>query len=486
MTAATFSSRDVQIFARMLAEEIENSGANLLLNSFDRPLVESGDGNRAETFGSDTYLSQTLGTVLADSLGQYHVISDNTWQAGDPDNMSEDEMETAAAEKLSAIGKAGYLGMVQISRDGKAAIDSDAPKVIRLSITPETVSEEEQYTLLKDAAVLLKNDDDTLPLKTSDEAEVIVVKDAEGSELSDEDAENLKDGLSKARQEGKKTVLVIENSQPVDISGWIDSCDAVLMLWQDSPDAGQAEEDILSGKLNPSGKLPSAWINGPEEWDIGYGLSYTDFSASLENMQTASVDDEDYGYDLTVRVTNEGSIAGNDTILLYIGDEKGENTALCAYAKTDVLESGSSTEVTLHITQAALADSEGKVTGGEKRTVFVGIPAGKQSIREELEIKAARAGAEISVVAPENVKVGEEFELKISTPPDVISLQLTDSDGNAYQPTDLLKENLGESITGEILLFRPIDFHILSLSICLFLVLMEKNCALSIKAIRIE
>jgi len=445
MTAATYSSRDVGIFAQLLAEEIENSGANLLQISFEQITDESEGGNSAETFGSDKCLAQTLGAALSDLLSQYHVISNSAWHAENSDGMTDEEIDAAAAARLTAIGNAGYLGMVQISRDGKAAIDSDAPDRIRLSVPFETENAVGQRTLLEDGAVLLKNEDGTLPLKDSDGAEVVIVGRTEGSELIQNDAKKLEDGLLKAEEEGKKYVLVIENSQPVDISRWVDSCDAVLMLWSDSTEAEQVKEDIFAGKLNPSGKLPSPWTNGPEEWGIGYGLTYADFKTELKDIQPASSDDEEYGYDVTVRVKNEGSVAGKNTIPLFLGDEKGENTALCTFAQTDLLEAGGSMEITLHISQDALVDSEGKVTG-EKRTLFVGIPTDGKSVRQELEIKPARAGAEITVDAPENAKTGKEFEIKISTPPNVISLQLTDSDGNAYQPADLLKENLGDSI----------------------------------------
>ena len=90
-------------------------------------------------------------------------------EAGD---MTWDDVEQQCRYILQALGDIGMLGLVHISRDGGVAVDEDAPPAIELS---DLVTGEERYAvneanneIIEDAAVegavLLKNDDDTLPL----------------------------------------------------------------------------------------------------------------------------------------------------------------------------------------------------------------------------------------------------------------------------------------------------------------------------------
>ena len=110
----------------------------------------------------------------------------------------------------------------------------------------------------------------------------------------------------------KKTVVTLVNGSPLELGGWMDNVPAILESWYGGIDGGTAVAGILSGKVNPSGRLTFTWPKkyadtpivklGWEDNDIihftdslmvgyryydthdvepefafGYGLSYTTF-----------------------------------------------------------------------------------------------------------------------------------------------------------------------------------------------------------------
>ena len=135
---------------------------------------------------------------------------------------------------------------------------------------------------------------------------------------------------------------------------------------------GDAVADVISGKVNPSGKLSTTWAKKYEDYPtcegidtvvvpynegiyvgyryfdtfgveprypFGYGLSYTNFK-----MKTYDIDVEGSLVDFCVEVTNTGSVAGKEVVQCYISCPDGKLEKpyqdLCAYAKTDLLEPG--------------------------------------------------------------------------------------------------------------------------------------------------
>jgi beta-glucosidase len=151
----------------------------------------------------------------------------------------------------------------------------------------------------------------------------------------------------------KNTIVVINAGSPVEMP-WIDKVPAVLQLWYDSQEQGNALADILFGDETPSGKLPTtfpvrlednpAYINYPGEngkvrygegifvgyryYDIkkiaplfpfGHGLSYTSFQYSKLRISAKSITPAER---LTVKVdvTNTGKVAGKEIVQLYVRD----------------------------------------------------------------------------------------------------------------------------------------------------------------------
>jgi len=193
------------------------------------------------------------------------------------------------------------------------------------------------------------------------DADVVVAVLGEISSMSSESASRATLDLPGIQQQmletvvatGKPVVLVLENGRPLDIRWASEHVPAILEAWYPGTEGGDAVADVLFGEVNPGGKLPLSWprvagaeplyynhnlTHEPEDrpnftsryWDInskplypfGYGLSYTDFKFSNlhigKNAQSAADSNE-----VTVDVTNTGSVAGDAVAQLYIHQRYG-------------------------------------------------------------------------------------------------------------------------------------------------------------------
>ena len=171
----------------------------------------------------------------------------------------------------------------------------------------------------------------------------------------------------------KNTIVVVNVGSAVEMP-WIDKVPAVLQLWYDGQEQGNALADILFGDENPSGKLPTtfpvrlednpAYINYPGEngkvrygeglfvgyryydkkkveplFPFGHGLSYTDFKYSNFKLSAKSITPKDK---LTVKVdvTNTGKVTGKEIVQLYVRDVQSTfarpEKELKAFAKVEV------------------------------------------------------------------------------------------------------------------------------------------------------
>ena len=173
---------------------------------------------------------------------------------------------------------------------------------------------------------------------------------------------------------------------------------AVLHAWFPGQEGGRAVADVLSGAVNPGGRL-AATLGNPHDWPsdaslmssshvvpyvedvfvgyrwfetvpgesakaaypFGHGLSYTAFDAQVEGLDIPDVSDSpgDRRVSLRIRVTNTGAVAGRYSALLYSGVTGGEADhparELRAYAKTRLLGPGESETLALSFAAADLA-----------------------------------------------------------------------------------------------------------------------------------
>jgi beta-glucosidase len=159
--------------------------------------------------------------------------------------------------------------------------------------------------------------------------------------------------LEAAAESGKPVVLVLENGRPLDITWASAHVPAILESWYPGTEGGNAVADVLFGDVNPGGKLPVSWARSageeplyynhnlthePEDrpmftsryWDVsskplypfGYGLSYTTFKFANLHLSQASIG-KDGSTEVSVDVTNTGSVAGDAVAQVYIHQRYG-------------------------------------------------------------------------------------------------------------------------------------------------------------------
>ena len=167
--------------------------------------------------------------------------------------------------------------------------------------------------------------------------------------LSKEEVELIK-GLKKA---GKKVVVCLFSGSAVLIDEWKEYADAVIMHYYGGCEGGTALADLLSGKVNFSGKLPFTVARHEDDYSefkfigqhpytidygyyhgyakldkegkaaaypFGYGLSYTTFQVS-----DAQVSACDHSLTVTVNVKNTGKVAGAEVVQVYVGSKGAAN-----------------------------------------------------------------------------------------------------------------------------------------------------------------
>jgi len=145
--------------------------------------------------------------------------------------------------------------------------------------------------------------------------------------------------LEQARATGKPIVIVAMNGSPINLQWGKDHAAAILEAWYPGEAGGTAVANILTGRTNPSGRLPLTfyrsvddlppfndyamkgrtyrYFTGTPVYPFGHGLSYTQFDYGPLTVQAAP-DGGQNGVTFTTEVVNKGARAGEDVAQLYL------------------------------------------------------------------------------------------------------------------------------------------------------------------------
>ena len=198
-------------------------------------------------------------------------------------------------------------------------------------------------------------------------------------------------------------VIVALNVGSIIDMNWVETYkpQAVLYTWQGGMEGGHAAADILTGRVNPSGKLadtiafsekdyPAAENFGGEEgnryaediyvgyryfetfdsakdkvhYPFGFGLSYTSFDINC-NMENA-----ENGCTFRIRVKNTGAFSGKEVVQIYASAPQGKlgkpARSLAAFAKTKCLEPGEEQELLVSVEKQVFASYDDSGVTGNK------------------------------------------------------------------------------------------------------------------------
>ena len=276
-------------------------------------------------------------------------------------------------------------------------------------------------------------------------------------ELTTVERELLRDVSTAYHAAGKKVVVVLNVGGVIETTSWKNMVDAIVLPWSPGQEGANAVADVLTGKVNPSGKLPMTFpVNfmdhpssanfpynyqqsasrgfswGPRQpqkdvdytnyeegiwvgyrhfvtrdvevsYPFGFGLSYTSFAYSKPVVKAGKD-----GFTATVTVKNTGKVAGKEVVELYVSAPAGgldkPARELKAFGKTRELQPGESQTLTLQVSAYELASFNEASSAWEaaagKYNVQFGASVDDIKVSAPFTLKKAQSWPVHNVLAP--------------------------------------------------------------------------------------
>jgi len=180
---------------------------------------------------------------------------------------------------------------------------------------------------------------------------------------------------------GVPTIVVLVGGRPLSVNWIAENVPAVIQAWEPGSFGGRALANIISGKVNPSAKLPMSiprhagqiqmiYNHKPSQYfhkykdglstplfPFGYGLSYTTFSYGDLKISKESIS-KDESLKVSFTLSNNGTVEGTEVAQLYVRDDFSSATRpvkeLKDFARV-TLKPGESKEVEFTVTPDKLA-----------------------------------------------------------------------------------------------------------------------------------
>ena len=218
--------------------------------------------------------------------------------------------------------------------------------------------------------------------------------------LSAEELEMINAVSAAFHAKDKKVTVVLNVNGVIDTTAWSDKVDSILLAYMGGQETGSAVADVLSGAVNPSGKLaqtmPASYSDVPSSatfpgtdidgdgladksyynegiyvgyryytsfnkqvsYPFGHGLSYTTFAYG-NTAVTSNTLATDGKLTITTTITNTGDVAGKEAAQVYVNAPevklKKPTIELKAFDKTDLLAAGESETLTFSISAQTLS-----------------------------------------------------------------------------------------------------------------------------------
>ncbi|KRL41810.1 glycoside hydrolase family 3 C-terminal domain-containing protein [Liquorilactobacillus nagelii] len=277
------------------------------------------------------------------------------------------------------------------------------------------------------------------------------------------------------------TIVILHNGSPVEMP-WINEVKGVIETYLGGQAVGQAVVNILTGKVNPSGKLaetfpvhlednPSYLFYGgqgdqvdyregvfvgyryytskkqPVLFPFGHGLSYTSFAYSNLILDQEQIDDTDR-LTVNVDITNTGKVAGKEVVELYVASEKGKIIRpvieLKAFQKI-LLQPGETQTVSFELDKKAFAYWETKLHDWHVET-------GKYTIKIGSSVNDIRLEKQVKVLTTTRIPV--EYNLN-STMGDILADPVAGPKLQAMMqqsaPTDVKQDDPDAAVSQEMM-----------------------------------